>query len=60
MLDDLTPRQLAVLMTVAGNEGPCQTGIVDATGIDRSTLADPREEGTYAASAQGKTLGRTR
>ena len=37
---DLTPRQLAVLMTVAQNEGVSQTGIVDATGIDRSTLAD--------------------
>ena len=37
---DLTPRQLAVLMTVAHNEGVSQTGIVDATGIDRSTMAD--------------------
>jgi DNA-binding MarR family transcriptional regulator len=40
MTGDLTPRQLAVLMTVAQNEGLSQTGIVDATGIDRSTLAD--------------------
>src|SRR6476646_9787234 len=37
---DLTPRQLAVLVTVAGNEGLSQTGLVDRTGIDRSTLAD--------------------
>lgn len=37
---DLTPRQLAVLMTVAENEGVSQTGIVDRTGIDRSTLSD--------------------
>jgi DNA-binding MarR family transcriptional regulator len=37
---DLTPRQLAVLMTVASDEGASQTKLVDATGIDRSTLAD--------------------
>ncbi|HWB43931.1 MAG TPA: MarR family transcriptional regulator [Hyphomicrobiaceae bacterium] len=37
---DLTPRQLAVLLTVAQNEGLSQTGLVDRTGIDRSTLAD--------------------
>jgi DNA-binding MarR family transcriptional regulator len=37
---DLTPRQLAVLVTVANNEGLNQTGLVDRTGIDRSTLAD--------------------
>lgn len=37
---DLTPRQVAVLTTVAENEGLSQTGIVDCTGIDRSTLAD--------------------
>jgi DNA-binding MarR family transcriptional regulator len=37
---DLTPRQLAVLMAVASNEGLSQTGLVDLTGIDRSTLAD--------------------
>ncbi len=36
----LTPRQLAVLMTDAQNEGLSQTGLVDRTGIDRSTLAD--------------------
>ena len=39
-IGNLTPRQLAVLMTVAQNEGLSQTGIVDRTGIDRSTLAD--------------------
>ena len=37
---DLTPRQLAVLITVAGNEGGSQTAIVERTGVDRSTLAD--------------------
>jgi DNA-binding MarR family transcriptional regulator len=39
-VDGLTPRQLAVLVTVAQNEGLSQTGLVDRTGIDRSTLAD--------------------
>jgi DNA-binding MarR family transcriptional regulator len=39
-MESLTPRQLLVLMTVAQNEGLSQTGIVDRTGIDRSTLAD--------------------
>lgn len=37
---DLTPRQYAVLTTVAANEGVSQTGLVERTGIDRSTLAD--------------------
>jgi DNA-binding MarR family transcriptional regulator len=37
---DLTPRQLAVLLTVAQAEGLSQTGLVEHTGIDRSTLAD--------------------
>ena len=37
---DLTARQLAVLTTVAAHEGLSQTGIVERTGIDRSTLAD--------------------
>lgn len=37
---DLTPRQYAVLVTVAHNEGLSQTNLVDRTGIDRSTLAD--------------------
>ncbi|MGB6949136.1 MAG: MarR family winged helix-turn-helix transcriptional regulator [Methyloceanibacter sp.] len=36
----LTPRQFAVLMTIAGEEGLTQTDLVDRTGIDRSTLAD--------------------
>jgi DNA-binding MarR family transcriptional regulator len=39
-ISDLTPRQLAVLMTVAGDEGASQSKLVDATGVDRSTLAD--------------------
>ena len=36
----LTPRQYAVLLTVAQNEGLSQTELVERTGIDRSTLAD--------------------
>ena len=38
--DDLTPRQYAVLVAVAENEGLSQTNLVEMTGIDRSTLAD--------------------
>jgi DNA-binding MarR family transcriptional regulator len=37
---DLTARQLAVLATVGEKEGLSQTGIVERTGIDRSTLVD--------------------
>ena len=37
---DLTPRQLAVLGTVAEHEGLSQTDIVERTGIDRSTMTD--------------------
>jgi DNA-binding MarR family transcriptional regulator len=36
----LTPRQLAVLQVVADHEGLSQTGLVERTGIDRSTTAD--------------------
>jgi DNA-binding MarR family transcriptional regulator len=36
----LTPRQFAVLMVVAEEEGRTQTDLVERTGIDRSTLAD--------------------
>ena len=39
-ISDLTPRQLAILMTVASDEGASQTKLVDATGVDRSTMAD--------------------
>ena len=35
-----TPRQFEVLSVVAGNQGLSQTDLVQATGIDRSTLAD--------------------
>ncbi len=38
--NDLTARQLAVIATIDADEGLSQTGIVGATGIDRSTLAD--------------------
>ena len=37
---DLTPRQFAILLAVAQNEGASQTTLVHETGIDRSTLAD--------------------
>ena len=37
---DLTPRQFAVLVALAGQDTASQTEIVAATGIDRSTLAD--------------------
>ncbi len=37
---ELTPRQFVVLAAVANDEGLSQTGIVEITGIDRSTLAD--------------------
>jgi len=37
---DLTPRQFAVLLTVTQNESISQIGLVEKTGIDRSTLAD--------------------
>jgi DNA-binding MarR family transcriptional regulator len=37
---NLTPRQYAVLLTVAHHEGLSQTALVERTGIDRSTLAD--------------------
>jgi DNA-binding MarR family transcriptional regulator len=37
---DLTPRQFAVLLTVAGIDDPSQTDLVEATGIDRSTIAE--------------------
>lgn len=36
----LTPRQFAILEAVSENPGISQTGLVDRTGIDRSTLAD--------------------
>ena len=38
--NDLTARQLAVLLAVADNEGLSQTDLVERTGVDRSTLAD--------------------
>ena len=36
----LTLRQFTLLAAVADSEGASQAGLVDATGIDRSTLAD--------------------
>jgi DNA-binding MarR family transcriptional regulator len=37
---DLTPRQYAILLSVAQNKDISQTGLVEQTGVDRSTLAD--------------------
>ncbi|MFM1816394.1 MAG: hypothetical protein RLZ98_3089 [Pseudomonadota bacterium] len=37
---DITPRQLVVLSAIAANPRSSQTAIVNATGIDRSTLAE--------------------
>lgn len=37
---ELTPRQYAILNTVAQNPDVSQTGLVEQTGVDRSTLAD--------------------
>src|SRR5215475_8139563 len=37
---DLTPRQFAVLICVSQNPDVSQTGLVEQTGVDRSTLAD--------------------
>src|SRR5262245_56568660 len=39
-VSNLTPRQLAVLIAVAAKEGGNQTDLVNATGVDRSTMAD--------------------
>ena len=36
----LTPRQLAVLMTIEESEGLNQTDLMERTGIDRSTMTD--------------------
>jgi MarR family transcriptional regulator, temperature-dependent positive regulator of motility len=37
---DLTPRQYAILASVSQNPDISQTGLVESTGVDRSTLAD--------------------
>ena len=56
----LTPRQFAVLMTIAEEEGLTQTDLVDRTGIDRSTLADivARLLAARAHSSQARQGGR--
>ena len=38
--NDLTPRQFAILASVAQKPDISQTGLVEQTGVDRSTLAD--------------------
>jgi DNA-binding MarR family transcriptional regulator len=40
MVAGITPRQLAVLVTVAEHEGLSQTDLTELTGIDRGTMAD--------------------
>ena len=37
---ELTPRQYAILSSVSHNPDISQTGLVEQTGVDRSTLAD--------------------
>ena len=37
---DLTARQVHVLAAIDANEGLSQTGLVAATGVDRSTMTD--------------------
>jgi DNA-binding MarR family transcriptional regulator len=37
---DVTSRQATVLMRIGEVDGPSQTALTEATGIDRSTLAD--------------------
>jgi MarR family transcriptional regulator, temperature-dependent positive regulator of motility len=37
---ELTERQIVVLAAIGADEGTNQTGIVNAIGVDRSTLAD--------------------
>jgi DNA-binding MarR family transcriptional regulator len=37
---DITPRQFVLLAAVAELDDPSQTDLVEATGIDRSTIAD--------------------
>jgi MarR family transcriptional regulator, temperature-dependent positive regulator of motility len=37
---DVTPRQIAILRALQANQGTSQTGLVHATGIDRSTIAE--------------------
>ncbi|MEL6290062.1 MAG: MarR family transcriptional regulator [Pseudomonadota bacterium] len=37
---DITPRQLVVLQAIERDDRPSQTDLVNATGIDRSTIAD--------------------
>ncbi|MBI3452270.1 MAG: winged helix-turn-helix transcriptional regulator [Rhodospirillales bacterium] len=39
----LTPRQFALLVTIAQRPGLSQTDLVDVTGIDRSTVGDMLE-----------------
>ncbi len=60
--DDLTPRQYAVLVTVAENEGLSQTQLVERTGIDRSTIANITrrllKKGAAAAAAYARRCAR--
>lgn len=53
--DPITQRQFAVLIAVSAQEGLTQTDLVNATGIDRSTLAE-----LVARMAKNGLLKRTR
>jgi DNA-binding MarR family transcriptional regulator len=39
-IGEITPRQLAVLVTLAAGDGASQQELADTTGVDRSTMAD--------------------
>jgi hypothetical protein len=50
---DLTPRQYAILASVAQNPDISQTGLVEQTGVDRSTLATSSVDWSRKASCRG-------
>ncbi len=59
----LTLRQFSVLAALSGNEGVSQSDLVNATGIDRSTLADMvarMEENGLIKRADSKTDARAK
>jgi DNA-binding MarR family transcriptional regulator len=59
----LTLRQFSVLAALSGNEGVSQSDLVNATGIDRSTLADMvarMEAGGMIKRADSKTDARAK
>ncbi len=59
----VTLRQFSVLAALSGNEGVSQSDLVNATGIDRSTLADMvqrMESGGLIKRADSKTDARAK